>query len=343
MLAAALVPACATTLPGGDLGESDTSADAGSPALAVLPGCMPFHALAGVDAVTGGMRSITEPDGSVLFIADDAVAGTTDVPALALSAPASVTVADCLAAAIVPGTAPASAVDPPTLTPLSGVTVATTTLLYYVDPTYGSVGVSAQSPTDGLFRPIGSLLWTFDRPEYGTAAVASGGDIYAIGCISDRFLDADCYVAQVASAPSSSTGDESQYGYYIGAGAWSPRVDDAWPVTSGGTAMDVAWLAGPGRWLMAFVSPLGTTIEVRSGLTPEGPWSAPISLGTCDLADPDMFCGNIHLHPQVAVPAGSVALSYAAASLSSDVASRQAAEPDKWWPRVVALTLPTLP
>jgi hypothetical protein len=53
--------------------------------------------------------------------------------------------------------------------------------------------------------------------------------------------------------------------------------------------------------------------------------------------------GSIHLHPQVAVPAGCVALSYAAASLSSDAASRRAAEPDKWWPRVVALALLALP
>jgi hypothetical protein len=200
--------------------------------------------------------------------------------------------------------------------------------------------VAAQDPSDGIFRPEQALLWTADRPTYGTAAVTTGGDVYALACEPARFLDADCYVAR---APATSADDEGAYGYYVGGGEWSPRVDDAWPMTSGGSSVDLAWLPGAGRWLLAYVPPLGNTIVVRSGLTPEGPWSAPVPAATCDLADPDMFCGGVHLHPVLAAPAGSIVLSYAAASLSPDVAARRAAEPLKWWPRLVALALPALP
>jgi hypothetical protein len=56
-----------------------------------------------------------------------------------------------------------------------------------------------------------------------------------------------------------------------------------------------------------------------------------------------MFCVGVHLHPALASPSGTVALSYAPASFSSDEASRRAADPDAWWPRLVALPLPPLP
>jgi hypothetical protein len=72
-------------------------------------------------------------------------------------------------------------------------------------------------------------------------------------------------------APLASPDDESAYGYYVGGGRWSPRVEDAWPVTAGGGAIDVAWLSAQGRWLAAYVPPLGDTITPRSGLSPAGP------------------------------------------------------------------------
>jgi hypothetical protein len=114
-------------------------------------------------------------------------------------------------------------------------------------------------------------------------------------------------------------------------------------MVSGGTEMDVTWVAAQSRWLMAYAPPLGKTIVLRSGLSPAGPWSAPIPAVTCDLTDPDMFCAGVHFHPGVAGQAGSVALSYAIASLSSDAAMRQASDPLAWWPRLISLVLPSLP
>jgi hypothetical protein len=114
-------------------------------------------------------------------------------------------------------------------------------------------------------------------------------------------------------------------------------------MTSGATAVDVAPLPSIGRWLMAYAGPLGTTIIVRSGLSPQGPWSGPITVARCDLADADMFCTDVRLHPALSVPAGSIAVSYAIASLSADAATRQAREPQAWWSRLGVLGLPPLP
>jgi hypothetical protein len=333
------IAACATPLPGGDLGASGASGDAGVSAPPVVSACLPFRSVAGVTTVSGAFRSIPQAGGGAWAIVDDAVVNGAEVPSLALAVPATASLDDCLAAATAASTGTAPVLDLPSLSPLSGVVAGGVAMLYYADPS-GSIGVAAQDPVDGRFRPGATLLWTSDRPAFGTAAVTDGTNVYAIGCQGARFLDADCFVAR---APVASPDDESAYGYYIGGGRWSPRVEDAWPVTSGGAALDVAWLPDRSRWLAAYVPPLGDTITLRSGLTPEGPWSAPLAVATCALADPDMFCAGIHLHPALSAPPGTIALSYAAASLSSDVASRRAAEPDKWWPQLVALPVPPLP
>jgi hypothetical protein len=113
-------------------------------------------------------------------------------------------------------------------------------------------------------------------------------------------------------------------------------------VTSAGESIDVAWLPDRNRWLLAYVPPLGTTLTVRSGLTPVGPWSAPVALATCD-APPGAFCDGVHLHPALGSGRGAVLVSYGIDSLAPDKDARRAAAPEAWWPRFVALSLPALP
>ncbi len=338
VIAIASLCACSTELAGGDLGETPAAPASSAPAPPVVVGCNPFRSVAGVAAVTGAVRSLPQADGNVLLIVDDAVADGMDVASLAFVAPAPASLDDCLAGVHLRDASPTSALAPPTLAPLSGVTAEGASLLYYLDPR-GSIGVATETMAGGPFRPSPSLLWTSDRPAYGSAAAMLDGDVYALGCRAARYLDADCFVARAALG---AAGDESAYAYYVGGGRWSPRVDDAWPMTTGPSSVDLAWLAGEQRWLMAYVAPFARTIELRSGLSPEGPWSAPIPIATCDLADPDMFCA-VHLHPALAAPPGTIALSYSATSLSTDAASRRAADPDRWAPRFVVLALPPLP
>lgn len=337
--AGALLGGCEQMLPGGDLGAPAGAQDAGGAAPPLAAGCLAFHSLAGVERVSGAVRTLAVPGGEALAILDDAVAGGREVPSLAVTVPPGATLDDCLAAASLPGGRATSALDPPTVAPLSAVTAAGTAWLYSVD-IRGSVGVAAQEPAGGPFGPGTTPLWTSDRPPFGTAAVTDGTFVYALGCLGARFLDADCYVAR---APVASPSDLGAYEYSVGGGRWSPRVDDAWPVTTGGTSFDVAWVPAIGRWLMAYVPPLGSTIALRSGLTPAGPWSAPVTVATCALADPDMFCAGLHLHPALATAPGTIVLSYGPATFSPDAAQRRAQQPDDWWPRFVALGLPTLP
>ncbi len=169
---AASSAACADELPGGDLGQDASTPDTGA-ALPVASGCRPFQSLDGVDAVTGSFRSLDEGDGGILLVVDDAIVGDADVPSLALTAPASATLGNCLGAATLAGGAPTSELDPASLAPLSGIVAGGAALLYYTDG-YGSVGVATQAASDGLFHPGSTLLWTADRPAYGTAVVHLG-------------------------------------------------------------------------------------------------------------------------------------------------------------------------
>jgi len=331
----ALLAGCAVTLPGGDLGGAPAPS-ASATSAAVMPGCLPFRAIAGVDAATGAVRSVSLPDGSTLLVVDDAIVSGVDVPSLELTTPPGASLADCLAAATLSGDEAVSALDPPTLSPLSGYSASGAAMLYYTDASM-SAGVASRDPSDGRFRPSGVPLWTSDRPAFGTAAAVTGDDVETIGCRSARYLDADCFVAR---APLARAGDESAYEYYVGGGRWSPRIDDAWPATSGEGSIDVAFLPSENEWVMAYVAPLARTIFLRRGLSPEGPWSAPVAAATCDLSDGDMFCG-VHLHPALFARTGSIVLSYSAGSLSPEVAARRAAEPMKWWPRFVELRVPT--
>ena len=335
-----LLGACAVSL---DDAEPDAPPADGGVALPLATGCRPFTTLTGLAALDGALHSIAEPDGTTLWVADDAHVGSADVSSLAIVVPATASVDDCLAAAQLEGGAPMSALPSGADHGLAGILVSGVPWLFYTELsgfTTTGFGVAPQGATPALFTPGEHLLWTGDRPSYGTAAVASGPDVYVYGCLSARFLDADCYVARV---PSGSMADESAYAYYTGGGAWSPRVDDAWPLASAGAVMDVAWMPLLDRWLMVFVEPLGDTIRVRSGLRPEGPWSAPIDLARCDLPDADMFCAGLALHPALTKTANALYLSYAPSSLASDAAARRSAEPQKWWPRLAGVPLPSLP
>lgn len=147
------------------------------------------------------------------------------------------------------------------------------------------------------------LLWTADRPSYGSGAVADSTHVYAFGGLAARFLSADVYVAR---AELGRVEDPGSWEYWGGGGSWSTRADAAWPVVEGGTEPSVAYHPGLGRWLLAYSTPLATEITVRSGLGPAGPWSRPHLAARCALpaSDPESFCRDVVLHPAFSSPDG---------------------------------------
>jgi hypothetical protein len=89
---------------------------------------------------------------------------------------------------------------------------------------------------------------------------------------------------------------------------------------------------------------LGRTVEVRSGLGPEGPWSEPYEVAACDVPADDLgaICAGAAAHPELTRgrARGGVAVSYGIVSLSGDGAARMLAEPARYWPRLDDLPLP---
>jgi hypothetical protein len=92
----------------------------------------------------------------------------------------------------------------------------------------------------------------------------------------------------------------------------------------------------PTRLIMTYVPALGSKLVARSALAPEGPWSEPVVLASCDLggAGPQTFCSGGQQHPELAPP-GSLALSYDAHWINDGGTSIESA-----WPRLAVVAVP---
>jgi hypothetical protein len=346
----AFVGACAIELDhefDGDSGASGPGEeDSGSPAIAA--GCALFQSVPGVTGIAGDTRSLPMEDGGALWVVDHATLADG-----AVSSPAVIDVgagagADCASwTATVEGSAlAASPIEPQGLLgPLDLASGSDGPALYYqlfaFDPSAPlglrslGVGVAPQDPGSGAFVPTSELLWATGRPTYGGGALRVGDMVYVYGCASSGFLTDDCFVARADASALDST---AAYTYFTGA-TWSPSADDAAPIAQAGGAVSVR--PDPGgkpRFIMTYVTPLGSTLVARSAPAPEGPWSAPVTLASCDLdgAGPGAFCAGGRQHPEL-VPGGALlALTYDAATFASDAGDTSA-----FWPRLVTLEIPS--
>jgi hypothetical protein len=342
-------------LANGDTYETDadvdgaTAPDAAATAPPVATGCTLFPELSGVASLAGDTRSLPLTDGGALWIVDQAVAadGRSVLPAtIAVGAGASSSCAGWSASLAGPATTPSPLEDGGAITPLDLAATAAGPALYYEafapDPSAPlglralGIGIASRG-SSGAFVLTSDLLWTPDRPAFGGSALRMGSTVFVWGCKSMDAFDADCYVAQVDA---DRVAVASAYTYWAG-DAWSTDVDDATPVTSAGGVVSVRPdPTRPGRLLMTYVPPLGDTLVVRSALAPQGPWSGPVVLASCDLtgAGPGAFCAGGEQHPELAVGGGLV-LSYDARTFTAD-----AGAPAAFAPRLVTFPVPaTLP
>ncbi len=221
--------------------------------------------------------------------------------------------------------------------PLGGVTTDAAYLYFAAEngldlQTLG-YGVARFEPDEQRFVGV-RLLWTSDRPSYGSAAVVDGDFVYVFGGLAARFLAADAYVAR---APLAGLTEPAAYEYWSGGGAFSPNADEAMPLVEAGTSPSVAYDVEHARWLMAYATPLGTELTVRSGLGVTGPWSLPVTLGGCDLpsVDDGAFCGDLTLVPLLAAR-GEIALTQAVGSFGRP----EGATASDYWTRLVKAAWP---
>ncbi|MEW5848459.1 MAG: hypothetical protein AB2A00_06570 [Myxococcota bacterium] len=88
--------------------------------------------------------------------------------------------------------------------------------------------------------------------------------------------------------------------------------------------------------MLAYIKPLDKVIHIRTGLAPEGPWSAARAVATCDRPDDDSgaFCDSLVAHPTLMVPGGGVALTHGVSSFSPT------APPEAYRVRLTSVVLP---
>lgn len=317
-LALAVLAACAAG------GDPDPAADGGTDGVPppLAEGCRLFDG-----AVRGAARSYPAGNGVTRWIVGEARVSRgaeVDVVSAATAVVLDEGAPDCFSSAVI---AERSVLAVPRATPMAAVRAAEAGWMYFESwreapgEPFGvrleGYGVARYDESTGQLVGSGRLLWTADRPSFGRSVVAPGdGYLYLHGCREAGFLRHDCYVARVEEARLE---DESAYAYYSGGGNWTARVDGAWPVATAGPSVDVRFDAVRGRYLMAYVPVLGSTIHLRTGLTPSGPWSRAYPLARCDVPD-EVFCGDVVLHPHLAPDAEHLALTYSAGSFAPGIA-----------------------
>jgi hypothetical protein len=306
-----------------------------------------------VTGLSGDLRSVAQAEGGSLWIADQATLPDGGVTLAAAFSVARGAASGCATwSSQFEGTAlDPSPVDPQGLTVTQDLVATPQGLaayygLFAADATMAfglrllGYGVAIQNGATGRFTPTSTLLWSADRPSYGTSAIVAGGWLYVHGCKSNSPLTDDCYVARADPASLDST---AAYSYWTGSD-WSSDPDDSVPVArAGGTVSVRPDPAGKPRYLMTYVEPFGASLMARSAIAPEGPWSAPVVLAQCalDPSIPGAFCGGGEQHPQV-VPAavGQLVLSYDDRTFATDAGANVAG----FWPKLVAVDVPeTLP
>ncbi|MEW5848458.1 MAG: hypothetical protein AB2A00_06565 [Myxococcota bacterium] len=165
----------------------------------------------------------TTVDGGVLWLFDAVVDEGGEQRNMAALLPTNATTEACLQDA--PAPQPAVTSSPGgTASPLSLVTVAGGTWLYFgwdvADSSapfgvrHDGYGVARRDDVTGTFSAGPPLLWTGDRPAFGTTAIAHDGFVYAYGCEGFGFLREQCFVAR---APEDQVANEAGYEFYAGA------------------------------------------------------------------------------------------------------------------------------
>jgi Domain of unknown function (DUF4185) len=321
------------------LDEPDAaSSGAGAPPLA--PACRLFEQ-GDIVRVAGPVRSLGLGDKSTLFVTGSVELTSGTVNNAGLIAAPGADAADCFAGAEL---LDHELLDPAALGPgqsyaaRAPVAAGGKRYLYYdlyvpapgepFGVKRGGTGVAEWDDAARRFVPSSSLLFTGDRASYGGAALAEGDYVYVYGC-TGGFPEAECSVARV---PTDRVTDESAYEFYTGGGHFSADVDEAWAMVGAGDPLAVRYDEARARWLMVYAAPLGSTITMRSGLSPFGPWSQPIEAASCELPGGDAFCGSATI-----LTGAPFAIGYSVDTFSAGAAD---ANPHGYWSRMAMVAFP---
>lgn len=327
-----VVLACATFGCAVPLDRDEDETPARAPTTEPLAGC---DLLSGVvDELAGGVSEVALPDGRALLVAESVeLEGDRTSSAFVLGGDRCASDATPLPARPIIDVSRHG--DGKVGTPRAGFAADAAYLFFSLDAPGGSAsegaGIARYDEQTSAFVSLG-LLWTADRPSYGSGAWVEGDYVYAYGGLSSGFLAADVYLAR---APLALVGEPAVYEYFVGGGNWGPDADSAAPIAQGGYEPSVAWDPEAQRFVMAYVEPLAREIRLRVGLGPSGPWSYPVTLGGCILPFESAFCGRVTLLPSLSRD-GGLALAQAIGTFDAP----ESATPRDFWPQLIRAPLP---
>ncbi len=137
----------------------------------------------------------------------------------------------------------------------------------------GSVAVW-QDPDAPAMR-IEPPLFSNEEPDWGSAAVRVGRDIYVYACEFDGKRK-PCLLARVRFEAAT---ERRHYRFWAGNGAWSHDWREAIPVFDGGSLFSVHFNTYLGKYLAFYLPGIDSIFRLRTADAPQGPWTEPYEFG----------------------------------------------------------------
>jgi len=168
--------------------------------------------------------------------------------------------------------------------------------------------------------------------DLGDDSLVLGDYAFAWGCSRTTYLSRECLLGRLDAA------DTMQL--FIGGGQWSAGASASAgvPVFSGGPWISsVSVDTAHGGLIHIFAPEFGSELDAQFGSVPEGPWTAPTSLGPCDLpsGDTSEYCAGPVTHTELADPTrnSEVVVSYGVGTTASPAPLAN----DTYWTRIAWL------
>lgn len=121
---------------------------------------------------------------------------------------------------------------------------------------------------DGAEHP--TLMWGQDEPNFASAAIVEGDDVYLFGCHGS---DKEC---RLARAPLAQALDREAWRYYAGGDRWSDDPDEAAGLFSAMDMTTVHWNEHLDAYVAFYSPPFENRVMMRTSPALTGPWSNPM-------------------------------------------------------------------
>ena len=158
-------------------------------------------------------------------------------------------------------------------------------VLYYLNMQTGSGGawdfrsvsgsIATWDDPDAPATRIEPPLFSDEEPDWGAAAVLVNEDIFVYACEFDGTRK-PCLLARVPFAEAT---NRLSYRFWAGDGNWSMNWREAASIFDGGSLFSVQFNDYLRKYVAFYAPGLDEPFKMRTSDSPQGPWSAPVSIG----------------------------------------------------------------